>query len=111
MFDFAIPIFDFTIPIFDFTIPIFDFAIPIFDFTIPIFDFAVPTLATFFRDINISCYVLGFTRIIPYLYPVYLTILLMYRSYRFEVYCHQKYGLTWEEYCKRVRYRIFPNIF
>lgn len=53
----------------------------------------------------------GFTRAIPYLYPVYLTILLMYRSCRFEAHCREKYGLTWEEYCKRVRYRIFPNIF
>ena len=61
--------------------------------------------------IDISCSILGFTHVIPYMYPVYLTILLVYRSYRFEAYCRQKYGLTWEEYCKRVRYRIFPNVF
>ena len=53
----------------------------------------------------------GFTRIIPYLYPIYLTTLLVYRSYRFEAHCREKYGLTWEEYCKRVPYRIFPNLF
>ncbi|XP_028409831.1 delta(14)-sterol reductase-like [Dendronephthya gigantea] len=53
----------------------------------------------------------GFSYAIPYFYPVYLISLLVYRSYRFEAHCRQKYGLTWEEYCKRVPYRIFPNLF
>ncbi|XP_046848396.1 LOW QUALITY PROTEIN: delta(14)-sterol reductase TM7SF2-like [Xenia sp. Carnegie-2017] len=53
----------------------------------------------------------GFSHFVPYVYPVYLTIRLLYRIYRFEALCRVKYGASWDEYCLRVPYRLIPNIF
>lgn len=57
---------------------------------------------------SLSC---GFSHAIPYFYPVFLAVLLIHRACRDEADNRQKYGHSWDEYCKRVPYRIFPNIF
>ncbi len=47
----------------------------------------------------------------PYLYFLFLTTLLVHRVFRDEDKCRQKYGQGWEEYCKKVPYRLLPYIF
>lgn len=46
-----------------------------------------------------------------YLYPAYLAVLLVNRTYRDDERCLKRYGSDWEEYCKLVPYRILPGIF
>jgi 7-dehydrocholesterol reductase len=53
----------------------------------------------------------GFAQGLPWFYVVYLAILLVHRSFRDEVRCREKYGPYWQEYCKRVPYRIVPGLF
>ncbi|XP_007481543.1 delta(14)-sterol reductase LBR [Monodelphis domestica] len=53
----------------------------------------------------------GFNHILPYIYVIYFTILLIHREARDEHQCEKKYGLAWEKYCQRVPYRIFPYIY
>uniref|UniRef100_A0AAR2KNT9 Delta(14)-sterol reductase LBR n=1 Tax=Pygocentrus nattereri TaxID=42514 RepID=A0AAR2KNT9_PYGNA len=57
---------------------------------------------------SLSC---GFNHVIPYFYLIYLILLLVHRNARDEHQCRKKYGLAWGEYCKTVRYRIFPGIY
>lgn len=57
------------------------------------------------------CLACGFDHILPYFYIIYMTILLVHRCYRDEHRCHHKYGKAWEEYCRRVPYRIIPGIY
>ncbi|XP_036405784.1 delta(14)-sterol reductase LBR isoform X2 [Megalops cyprinoides] len=53
----------------------------------------------------------GFTHILPYYYVIYFTCLLIHRDARDEAQCRKKYGSAWDEYCREVRYRIFPKIY
>ena len=53
----------------------------------------------------------GFGSIVPYLYVIYLTILLTDRAGRDDKRCHKKYGEAWEEYCRRVRWKIVPGLY
>ncbi|KAJ3696037.1 hypothetical protein LUZ60_001414 [Juncus effusus] len=53
----------------------------------------------------------GARSVIPYFYPIYLFILLIWRERRDEARCAQKYKEVWAEYCKLVPYRIFPYIY
>ena len=53
----------------------------------------------------------GFSSLIPFFYPVYLTILLVHRELRDEASNRRKYGASWDEYCRRVPYRILPKVF
>jgi protein-S-isoprenylcysteine O-methyltransferase Ste14 len=46
----------------------------------------------------------GLGSIVPYVYPVYLTSLLLHRQRRDERMCRAKYGADWARYCERVRY-------
>ena len=48
---------------------------------------------------------------LPYFYVGFLAILLVHRSIRDERRCGQKYGAAWQEYCRRVPYRIVPFVF
>lgn len=57
------------------------------------------------------CLACGWDNLLPYFYFIYMIILLVHRCYRDEHRCHHKYGKGWEEYCKRVPYRILPGIF
>lgn len=53
-------------------------------------------------------YQLGFA---PFLYLGYIIALLVHRIYRDEEKCKVKYGKYWDEYCKKVRYRLIPGIY
>ena len=53
----------------------------------------------------------GFGSIVPYVYPVFLTSLLLHRERRDERACRAKYGADWDEYCRRVRYRVIPYVY
>ncbi|XP_018409807.1 PREDICTED: delta(14)-sterol reductase isoform X2 [Nanorana parkeri] len=53
----------------------------------------------------------GVSHILPYFYVIYFTGLLVHREARDEHQCLKKYGLAWQEYCRRVPYRIFPYIY
>lgn len=51
------------------------------------------------------------TGIIPYLYVIFLTILLTDRAYRDELRCSEKYGMYYDQYCKQVPYRMVPGVY
>jgi len=53
----------------------------------------------------------GFSSVIPYFYPTYLLILLIWRERRDEARCSQKYKEIWAEYCKLVPWRILPYVY
>jgi 7-dehydrocholesterol reductase len=53
----------------------------------------------------------GFTAFLPYFYVVYLAILLTDRAARDDRRCRRKYGASWEEYCRRVPWKILPGIY
>jgi protein-S-isoprenylcysteine O-methyltransferase Ste14 len=52
-----------------------------------------------------------FGSFVPYFYVVYFTILLVHRQRRDDRLCAAKYGEAWEEYRRRVRWRIVPGIY
>jgi protein-S-isoprenylcysteine O-methyltransferase Ste14 len=52
-----------------------------------------------------------FGSLLPYFYPIYFSILLIHRERRDFRRCSTKYGKDWEQYCKRVRWRIVPGIY
>ncbi len=52
-----------------------------------------------------------FSHFLPYFYLVFLTILLIDRSFRHDKRCAEKYGKYWEQYRKEVPYQIIPYIF
>lgn len=47
----------------------------------------------------------------PYVLPLSLIILLTQRAARDDKKCRAKYGEVWQEYCQRVRFRIFPFLY
>ena len=53
----------------------------------------------------------GFSHLTPYFYVVYLTILLTDRANRDDRRCRRKYGAAWEEYCRRVKWKILPGVY
>ena len=53
----------------------------------------------------------GFNHFLPYFYVVYLTILLVDRASRDDRRCHKKYGAAWEEYCRRVPWKIIHGVY
>ena len=46
-----------------------------------------------------------------YAYVLFLSVLLVQRTYRDDERCAQKYKSDWEEYCKQVPYKILPCVF
>ena len=52
-----------------------------------------------------------FGSFVPYFYVVYFTILLIHRQRRDDRMCLAKYGADWEDYCRRVPWRILPGIY
>ncbi|KAK9498443.1 hypothetical protein O3M35_003080 [Rhynocoris fuscipes] len=46
----------------------------------------------------------------PFLFIIFLTILILHRIYRDEDKCRNKYGKYWQEYCKIVPYRLIPYV-
>ncbi|MCL4137997.1 UNVERIFIED_CONTAM: hypothetical protein GTU68_059375 [Idotea baltica] len=47
----------------------------------------------------------------PFMYPIFLTVLLVHRVFRDEKKCKEKYGKAWDEYCTKVPYRMIPGVF
>lgn len=52
-----------------------------------------------------------FGHVLPYFYIIYFSWLLIHRQWRDDKMCEAKYGADWDEYCKRVRWRIVPGIY
>jgi len=48
--------------------------------------------------------------ILPYFYPLYLTLLLLDRAWRDDARCAAKYKEDWKRYCKEVPYKIIPGV-
>ncbi|KAI0497177.1 hypothetical protein KFK09_020399 [Dendrobium nobile] len=53
----------------------------------------------------------GASSVIPYLYPIYLLILLIWRERRDDSRCSHKYKEIWADYCEHVPWRIFPYVY
>jgi 7-dehydrocholesterol reductase len=51
-----------------------------------------------------------FNRALPWLYVIYLTLLLLDRLFRDHARCKAKYGKYWDEYCAQVPYMIIPYV-
>jgi delta14-sterol reductase len=47
----------------------------------------------------------------PWLYPLYYVLLLFPRQLSDDKRCAAKYGPLWDEYRKKVRYRIIPYLY
>lgn len=47
----------------------------------------------------------------PFLYVIFLTVLLVHRVFRDEEKCRAKYGPAWDKYCREVPYRMIPRVF
>eukprot|EP00808_Paulinella_micropora_P012983 g9511.t1 len=52
-----------------------------------------------------------FGSVAPYFYPIYFWILLVHRERRDNLHCHTKYEKDWENYSRRVPYRIIPYLY
>ncbi|EKG17327.1 Ergosterol biosynthesis ERG4/ERG24 [Macrophomina phaseolina MS6] len=53
----------------------------------------------------------GWGMLITYFYMIYFAVLLIHREGRDEEKCKKKYGKDWDEYCKKVPYRIVPYVY
>lgn len=53
----------------------------------------------------------GFTHFVPYVYVTFLTILLIDRATRDDRRCRRKYGAYWDEYCRRVPWKMIPGLY
>ncbi|CAG7668699.1 unnamed protein product [Allacma fusca] len=47
----------------------------------------------------------------PFIYFLFLLVLLIHRIFRDEEKCKNKYGNGWVQYCKKVPYRLIPHVF
>lgn len=57
------------------------------------------------------CLTTWFNTPLTYYYSFYFAILLLHRQTRDEEKCHKKYGKDWEEYQRRVPYKIIPYVY
>lgn len=48
---------------------------------------------------------------VTYFYILYFAILLIHRERRDEAKCRRKYGVDWDRYTSKVRYRILPGVY
>jgi 7-dehydrocholesterol reductase len=53
----------------------------------------------------------GFTHFVPYFYATFLTVLLCDRATRDDRRCQRKYGAAWDEYRRRVPWKIIPGVY
>ena len=53
----------------------------------------------------------GWGMLITYFFMIYFAVLLIHRERRDEEKCRRKYGKDWDEYCKKVPYRILPGVY
>lgn len=52
-----------------------------------------------------------FVNFLPYFYVLFLTFLLLDRSFRHDKRCADKYGVYWDLYCEQVPYKIIPYVY
>lgn len=57
------------------------------------------------------CLPTGFLTVYTYFYVLYFATLLVHRQMRDDAKCLAKYGKSWEEYKKRVPYKIVPYVY
>jgi 7-dehydrocholesterol reductase len=57
-----------------------------------------------------SCALVGSTKVVVWVYAIWMTMLLVHRCMRDEKRCSVKYGAAWTEYCKRVPWRFIPGV-
>ncbi|HEX2571344.1 MAG TPA: hypothetical protein VH877_17430 [Polyangia bacterium] len=57
------------------------------------------------------CLPCGFSHPLPYFYITYFIVLLVDRERRDHRRCAEHYGADWDEYCRRVRWRILPGVY
>ncbi|PSN36802.1 hypothetical protein C0J52_19387 [Blattella germanica] len=48
---------------------------------------------------------------LPYIVPLFTTLLLAHRAKRDDSRCRQRYSASWDRYCSRVKYCIMPKVF
>lgn len=53
----------------------------------------------------------GFSDVFPWMYAIFVFGLLSHRALRDEERCREVHGRAWDEYCKRVPYRVVPYVF
>lgn len=53
----------------------------------------------------------GWGTLITYFYMAYFAVLLIHRAARDDEKCRRKYGKDWEEYCRRVPWKIIPYVY
>ncbi|APR75331.1 Delta(24(24(1)))-sterol reductase [Minicystis rosea] len=53
----------------------------------------------------------GTQSLVPYLLPLWLSILFPHRAFRDDQRCRAKYGDLWEAYCRRARFRMIPFLY
>jgi len=70
------------------------------------FHYVPEIMASFFW--SVSALDTGFVG--PYFYVIYLSILLVDRAFRDDDRCRKKYGKYWDDYCKKVPYKVVPGI-
>ncbi|KOS22920.1 7-dehydrocholesterol reductase [Escovopsis weberi] len=69
--------------------------------------------ANYVGDLMLSyamCALAGSSGALVWFYAVWMTVLLVHRCKRDERRCRDKYGATWDEYCRRVPYRFIPGV-
>ena len=69
--------------------------------------------ANYVGDLLLSsamCALVGTTSLLVWFYAIFMTILLVHRCIRDEERGSAKYGASWDEYCKRVPWRLVPGI-
>jgi protein-S-isoprenylcysteine O-methyltransferase Ste14 len=57
------------------------------------------------------CLPCGVSYVVPFFYFIYFAPLLIDRERRDHAACAEKYGRDWEEYCRRVPWRIVPRVY
>lgn len=57
------------------------------------------------------CLCCGFNSPLTYFYAGYFAVLLVHRERRDDHACHKKYGAAWDEYRRRVPWRIVPWVY
>ncbi|QEU59808.1 Erg24 [Kluyveromyces lactis] len=75
---------------------------------------AVSQHINYFGDLLISlswCMATGFQTPLTYYYFFYFAALLLHRQSRDEEKCRNKYGVFWEEYERKVPYKIVPYVY
>ena len=69
--------------------------------------------ANYVGDLLLSfamCALVGTTSLLVWFYAIFMAILLVHRCIRDEKRGSAKYGASWEEYCRRVPWRLVPGI-